>query len=92
MPEEKYGEDAAYITEVETGSFATNTTVMKIMEAVYQDCLAGTMSQHEWSSEKNAVGSLQLEIAYGQYHEYLDIYIYDNSVNTLKALEELAAQ
>lgn len=92
MPEEKYGEDAAHITEVETGSFATNTTVTKIMEAVYQDCLAGTMSQYEWSSEKNAVGYLQLEIAYGQYHEYLDIYIYDNSANTLKALEELAAQ
>lgn len=86
---EKYGDAARCLEEIESGSFATNLTVKSLMEAVYADCLEGNMSQ--WWNSSPTVGMLHLQIKYGQYREYLDISVFENSHHTLALLESLSA-
>lgn len=79
--DEKFGGEVDPVIISVTGSFAEQPVARGLLEAVYADCLEGTMSQ--WYNDGAAVGNLNMQLEIDGVRQHWDITLYRNNRNTL---------
>lgn len=87
--EEKFGDVSPLLVTLRD-SFAYEPMAVGLIEAIYADCQAGTMSQ--WWNDAASVGTVSLRLKPGEDWEYIDITLYENNGNTLAYLESLTTE
>ena len=87
---EKYEAGTGTVLVDVQGSFGANPMARSLVEALFLDCMAGTMSQ--WYSEAETVGYMDIELRQGSTRNYVSIAIYKDCKYTMNFLDNLITE